>query len=277
MSKPLIKVSALLVIITINLSFRHSEKKVVLNLKNPLNDSIEVLVNSGGLVMGIANPPTKEETRLWNILKSLYSLNYEQREEMIKHWNPYVSLYGLSLVANSSMHDSIIGKDYPILHDTTEIKFHGLREIPDRKFTAKEIALMMMKSARDNKEYENKLPKVKKAIENFIKKYTSLPDSYQSISFSEESSSGVEDEVFYEFKHFYYIKSNKEKRDTVSHYFILDKNLKMNQIESIRSNTLSSQPPNLREWLKDYGKELNKRDSTNLLLNMVVDLPDYFD
>lgn len=252
------------------MSFHHADRKIDLWLNNPLKDSIKVLIRADGFVMGINNPPTNEEARLWSITKSMYNLTFEQLEEMILHDNPYVSLYGI-MIASGIHYDSLIDKNYPILSDTSEIKFHGLKEEITEKFTAGQLALMMIASAKEIKRLDAKTPELKKIIQTFLKKYSKFPTSYKSISFSEYSSIELDEEnENFEFKHTYWIKDKHNRLDSVTHYFLLDSELSISLIESARTNMSTESPPNLSHWLTRYGKSLSKSDSTDLKLIKTV-------
>ena len=79
---------------------------------------------------------------------------------------------------------------------------------------------------------------------------------------------GSDNEGLSNFKisHDYEIKNNEGKNVRVVSAFVFDKYLKLNVIEKDSSSYISSYPPKLDYWLKEFGRHLIKSDSLTLRL-----------
>ncbi len=99
--------------------------------------------------------------------------------------------------------------------------------------------------------------KAEKAIASFIKKNALFPNSYHPSSFEVINVYRINNAKNFEsiaVKHVYELKNVEGKTEQISHVFKLRNNFQITIIEAKNSSAVYSDPPKIKDWLKQYGK-----------------------
>jgi hypothetical protein len=216
-------------------------------------DSLEILKNVGGFIDGHSYPPTVEETRYNNIVMMLFWLSFSETKKLLSDKNKFTRCYGF-LVSTKIHFDSLTNADLEVFKDTSSLPLYTQRGIIDVGITLGKYCEMAYYSTVKEQETKAKQPVVIAAIKSFIKDYAKFPKSYEPINFEDFTWMGSDNDITFEIKHLYKIKQNDGKSVSIQDFFILDKDLKIMLIETIRSRTIKVDPPRIDEWLKVYGR-----------------------
>ena len=216
-------------------------------------DSLEVLKKVGGFVDGYTNPPTAEETRLYNITRMLLALPLSETKKLMTDNNKFARVYGFS-ISTKRYFDSLTKSDLKLFNDTAKLPLYTQRGIIDAGITVGQYCEMAYTSTIEEHKTAAKEKDVIASIKQFIKDNSQYPDSYEPITFSNYSWGGNEDNLFFEIQHKYKLKQTSGQQTEVTDYFILDSHFKVMLIETNRSNTVKIDPPKIQEWISKFGK-----------------------
>ncbi len=217
-------------------------------------DSLEILKNVGGFVDGYNNPPTPEEKRFYNITRMLFGLPFYEVKKLMVDENKFARTYGFS-IATKLYFDSLTNSDLEIFNDTAKLPLYTQRGIMYAGITAGQYCEMAYKSTIKEHETSLKEKDIVSSIKQFIKDSSQYPDSYESISFTNYTWGGIEDDMFFEIQHKYKLKNTDDQLVEVVNYFILDNQFKIMLIEATRSKTINVHPPKIEEWINEFGKQ----------------------
>lgn len=215
-------------------------------------DSLEVLKKVGGIVAGISYPPTAEEERFYNISNMLFYLPLDVSRKLMSDSNKLVRVYGFSVLLKRYF-DSISSKDQILFNDTSRILLYTKRGLIDFNLTVGDFCEKAYQSTIETRKVGARESEIHYAVKHFIQTRAKFPESYSSIAFSDFKWSGNNDKIFFEIHHKYMLKSNDGREQQASHYFVLDHQLNIIMIESIRSNKISVYPPELQDWVNTFG------------------------
>jgi hypothetical protein len=216
-------------------------------------DSLEVLKSVGGLVDGYSHPPTAEETRYYNILRMLFSLPYAEAKKLLSDKNVYARVYGF-MVATKLYFDSLTPAELGVFKDSTFIYYYTQQGNIDLGLNAGQYCEMAYASELDAIDSRRKEKSVISSVENFIRTNAKYPDSYLSVGFSNYLWGGEKADRYFEVQHTYKLKGKDGELADESQYFILDRNLKVVLVESVRSRTTWADESGLSYWRLKFGK-----------------------
>lgn len=211
-------------------------------------------------------PTIKDNQRNLRLDKWLQKLSFKEFRCLLD--NESISLKAIGFIYAANFHGDSLLKNYPyLLTDTTTVQFFNANENTSPKMKLGELLSMMTQKIKEDKDNFARRPEIEETVSAFIKKYSTHPDTYKPHSFP-EFSMGSDNEGISDFKisHDYEIKNNQGKNVRVVNAFVFDKNLRLNVIEKDSSSYISSYPPKLDYWLKEFGRHLIKSDSLALRL-----------
>jgi hypothetical protein len=222
------------------------------------NDSIQVLASMEILFVGFMPPPTEYEQRLIALSNLMYDASFEDLVKLLDHKSDYIKVCSYLALCNSYI-EKIEKSHQDVYRSTTPIVIYS-RLGNKTDMTAGEITEHYYKSVKANSTYANKLPKLKKAISDFIKKYAMFPATYVGCGFSglQEPYEGLRVD------HAFVLKNKQGTVDTVKFNFVVNNRYEMQAIEPTWTGTVSAFPPKISDWLTEYGRELNSKDSLDL-------------
>lgn len=226
-------------------------------------DSAKVLIETGDFSINWkVNEIDKE--RQFRISKWFEVRSYADLSCLLKSNNKLHQFYGYMYAA--MFHKDSLKNNYAdILQDTTSVQYNSENGLVDIKMTLGKLLQGMSKQLAKDQENGNKRPEIESRVSSFIKSYSSYPETYKPISFP-YFSMGSDNTGLTNFniRHEYQIKNNNGRIVTVTSAFVLDPKLAINVIEQDSSSFISTYPPMLEGWFKDYGRPLNPIDSVKL-------------
>jgi hypothetical protein len=209
-------------------------------------------------------PTIKDNQRNLRLDKWLQKLSFNEFRCLLE--NKSISLKAIGFIYAANFHSDSLLKNYPyLLTDTTTVQFFNAYENTSPKMKLGELLSMMTQKIKEDKDNFARRPEIEESVSAFIKKYSTYPDMYRPYSFP-DFSMGSDNEGLSHFKisHDYEIKNNEGKNVKVTNAFVFDRNLALNVIEKDSSSYISSYPPKLDYWLKEFGRHLTKSDSLTL-------------
>jgi len=211
-------------------------------------------------------PTIKDNERNLRLDKWLQKLSFKDLSCLLD--NKSISLKATGFIYAANFHGDSLLKNYSyLLTDTTAVQFFKADGNTSPKMKLGELLSMMTQKVKEDKDNFARRPQIGDTVSIFIKKYSTYPDTYKPHSFP-DFSMGSDNEGLSDFKisHDYEIKNNEGKNVRVVSAFVFDKNLMLNVIEKDSSSYISSYPPKLDYWLKEFGRQLTKSDSLTLRL-----------
>jgi len=211
-------------------------------------------------------PTIKDNERNLRLDKWLQKLSFKDFRCLLN--NESISLKAIGFIYAANFHGDSLLKNYSyLLTDTTTVYFFSANGNTSPKMKLGELLSTLTQKIKEDKDDFARKPQIEDTVSIFIKKYSTYPDTYKPHSFP-DFSMGSDNEGRSDFKisHDYEIKNNAGKNVRVVSAFVFDKDLKLNVIEKDSSSYISSYPPKLDYWLKEFGRQLTKSDSLNLRL-----------
>ncbi|MFM2387196.1 MAG: hypothetical protein RL660_1953 [Bacteroidota bacterium] len=218
-------------------------------------DSLEVLKAMGGFVEGASNSATSEEKRLDNIIsKVLWQLPYSECKKLLADSNRLSVAYGYMIAALRYL-DSLTAVDNQVFNDTRFLPLNTPSGIIDSQITLGQFCKDVYMSQIESKEFTNKDKEATDSIKYFIKLHAKYPESYAPIEFTNFAWTNRDEFLPFEVQHTYKLKTKSGKLEEVTNFFIFDGNLKLQLIETKRSEYYGGALPNFEEWEAKFGKK----------------------
>ena len=236
------------------------------------NGDCQTIVDSANAFMQTSEsaintkPTIKDNERNLRLDKWLQKLSFKDFNCLLD--NESIPLKAIGFIYAANFHGDSLLKNYSyLLTDTTTVQFFTVNGNTSPKMKLGELLSTMTQKIKDDKNNFARRPQIEETVSIFIKKYSTYPDTYKPHSFP-DFSMGSDNEGLSDFKisHDYEIKNNEGKNVRVVSAFVFDKNLRLNVIEKDSSSYISSYPPKLNYWLKEFGRQLTKSDSLTLRL-----------
>jgi hypothetical protein len=228
-------------------------------------DSAKVFLQTSEFAIN-AKPTIKDHERNLRLDKWFQNLSFETLTCLLK--NKSISLEALGFMYAANFHSDSLLKNYSyLLSDTTTVQFFMLDGSTSPKMKLGELLSTMTQKIKEDKDNFDKRPEIESIVSKFIRQYATYPNTYKPISFPYFSMGSDNKGILnFNIRHEYEIKNNEGKRDRFVCAFVLDKNLRINVIEKDSSSYISSYPPKMEYWFKEFGRKLNKDDSLTLKL-----------
>ncbi len=255
------------ILISLTLSFTSKKYEYISNNEkcNAILDSARILVETGEFTINWKLNKVDKERQL-RISRWFESKTFSELKCLLESNNKLYQFYGY-MYASMLHKENNKNKYLYLLNDTTSLQFSSEKEVVETKMTLGSTLKEMCEHIIKDRVNINRRPAIEKTISNFIKKYSKYPLTYKSISFPKFSiGSDATGFIDFNIRHKYEIKNNRGQRIKITSAFILDSSLNINVIEKDSSLFISSYPPKLNEWFKEYGRNLNSRDSVELRL-----------
>jgi hypothetical protein len=267
------------------LSFGQSDSVMENHHQNlSIQDIVETLSECNCMIMGMGVELTEKEKKYISRGQAIFfGRKFGELDSLYENGNNIIQLYAFGGIC-LSYPDSLSEKHLEILKnpDTVNIYVQGADQFPIVPIS--EIATGMHKAVEVIKKQKETKLIVEERVSDFIRKYSSNPNSYESIDFldyrvhsynsSKKSlvegleglggSSEIDDSKVHSIKHSYRINNNDGKLEIYSVRFKLDNNFNLMIIEEKESNITSSNPPRLDWWLKTFGRELSEEERSKL-------------
>lgn len=228
-------------------------------------DSAKIFVQTSEFAIN-ENPTIEDTERNLRLDKWLRMLSFKNLTCLLDNKN--ISIKATGFMYGVHFHKDSLLKNYSyLLGDTTSVQLFTTNESAALKMKFGELLSIMMQRIEDDNDNVAKRPEIEKIVSVFIRKYSTCPNTYKSISFP-YFSIGTDNEGLTDFKihHDYEIKNNEGINVRVVNVFVLDKNLRINIIEKDSTSYSYSYSQKLNYWLKEFGRNLNKDDSLTLKL-----------
>lgn len=228
-------------------------------------DSAKAFLQTSEFAINVKPTMKDNETNL-RLDKWLQNLSFAKLTCMLD--NESVSLKALGFIYGANFHRDSLLKNYSyLLNDTTPVQLFMADGRTSPKIKFGEFLSTITQKIKEDGDNFAKRPEIEGVISKFIEEYSTYPSTYKPISFPYFSmSSDNEGALNYNVQHEYEIKNNKGKTERLVCAFVFDKNLRINVIEKDSSSYISSYPPKLEYWLKEFGRKLTKSDSLILRL-----------
>lgn len=226
-------------------------------------DSATVFINTNEYAIN-TKPTIRDRQRNLKLDNWLRTLSFKKLLCLLDNESVSLKVLGFVYAANSNG-DSLMKSYSYLLTDTTTVQFIATDGNASPKMKLGELLSTMTQKIKDDKDNFSKRPEIENLVSKFIKQYSTYPDTYKPISFPYFSvSSGNEGISGFNIRHEYEIKNNEAKTERVVNAFVLDRSLRINVIEKDSSSYISSYPPKLEYWLKEFARKLTKADSAAL-------------
>ena len=243
-----------------NSSFNNEDCQSIVDSANIYNLTSEEAIN--------VIPTIKDNERKLRLDKWLQQLSFQSLTCLLESKNVSLKVLGFMYAALNHS-DSLYKKYSYLLKDTTGVQFFTANGTSGPKIKLGELLSQLTQGIKEDNKNLAKEPEIKKMVSAFIKKYATFPKTYKPISFPYFSmGSDNEGLTGFNVRHEYEIKNNEAKMVRVVSAFAIDKNLRITVIEKDSTSYGSAYPPKLDYWFKEFGRKLNKKDSTALMLNM---------
>jgi len=239
-------------------AYYNSDCQTIVDSANAFIQTSESAINT--------KPTIKDNERNFRLDKWLQKLSFKDFRCLLDNESIPLKAIGFIYAANFHGDSLLINYSY-LLTDTTAVQFFTANGNTSPKMKLGELLSTMTQKIKEDKDNFARRPQIEETVSIFIKKYSSYPDTYKPHSFP-DFSMGSDNEGLSEFKisHDYEIRNNEGKNVRVVSAFVFDKNLSLNVIEKDSSSYISSYPPKLDYWLKEFGRQLTKSDSLTLRL-----------
>ena len=245
---------------------KQSSQKVIDGM---ILDSLEVLVQVGGVMDGIAANASPSDQRYWEIRTALWSLSKTQSEKLLTDSNVIKRLYGFSTLCKT-YYGRMKPTDLDIFNDTTSLMMYANGQLIHMDMTTGDYARMVYQSAIAEHSKDVTKEMVEKAVSEFIRAYAAYPKSYVPGSYADFSKGYLGDGPkadHWEIKHTFSLADTSGQLREVSYYFIFDSFVNVNLIESERSDAIHSARPRYGDWLNTFGRTLTDDDRNMLKLD----------
>lgn len=229
-------------------------------------DSANIFAQTSEFAVNM-KPSIQDSERNARINKWLQQLSFKQLSCLLKSTSLSLKAVG-EIYAERTYSDSLL-KNYPyLINDTTAIQLITADGNNVYKLTMGEFLLpMVIQRIKEDKDTLSLEPGIEYIISSFVKQYSTYPNSYKPISFSNFFVNMVDYNLNnINIRHTYMIVNNKGETLTVRSGFNIDNELNVNVIEKDSTSYIYSSPPMLKQWLIEFGKNLNKNDSLKLKL-----------
>ncbi len=239
-------------------NINNSDCQTIVDSANAFIQTSESAINT--------KPTIKDKERNLRLDKWLQKLSFKDLSCLLD--NESIPLKATGFIYAANFHSDSLLRNYSyLLTDTTTVQFFMADGNTSPKMKLGELLSTMTQKIKEDKDDFAKRPEIEETVSIFIKKYSTYPGTYKPHSFP-YFSMGSDNEGLSDFKinHDYEIKNNEGKNVRVVSAFVFDKNLRLNVIEKDSSSYISSYPPKLDYWLKEFGRQLNKNDSLTLRL-----------
>jgi hypothetical protein len=253
--------------LTQSFNFNHNPGKIYSteNKCKTILDSAYILIQTGDFSINWEAKQIDKERQL-EVSKWFEKRSFSDFVCLLESDNKLYKFYGY-VYAAMNYQDSLKNTYSYLLNDTTSMQYNTENGLVDTKTTLGGMLKLMSDKIAEDHANMNKRPDIETKVSLFIKEYALYPDTYKSISFPYFSMGSDETGLTdFTITHEYQIKNTQGKSIRVTSAFVLDPKLNINVIEQDSTSYISSYPPKLGDWLKNYGRPLNHDDSVNLKL-----------
>lgn len=235
-------------------------------------DYVDSVRNHNYFILSFNGKPNQEIISYVSHLNHLYALDFKQLDRIFTSEKGVLQLFALGIIIRK-FPEKITKEHKKILKSTGQIlvltgNYDELQTIEIKKLASNLFEIIKIKE--DEKKIQTK---TEKAVTSLILAFAKYPKSYESISFEEFHVMHIADGDTREIEkesiqpiigHRYKIKNSEGKIVEVYNTFKFDYQFKINIIEGEESNTFSSYPPMVQEWLEQYGRTLSDKDKKRL-------------
>jgi hypothetical protein len=226
-------------------------------------DSAKKLIQTGDFSINI-KPTINDNSLSLRLDKWFQSLSFKNLTCLLNSDNVSIKFLGFTYAA--ALHRDSLIKNYSfLLNDTTSVQIYMAGK-PGAKMKLGELLSTLLQNIKKDNDNFARRPEIEKIVSKFITQYSTYPDTYKPISFPYFSMTAEtpDDLPTFNIRHEYELKNNEGKIQHVISAFVFDSKLNINVIERDSTSFISSYPPKLESWLKEFGRQLTKDDSLAL-------------
>lgn len=218
--------------------------------------------------------PNAEISRYSKQIKHFLMLDYSVLDSLYNIKSGVLQFYAFAAICRN-FPEKVNKKHKRLFKSKSEIMALTGTDMKPKMLPMKDVADMAYKNAQEKLKLKKQ---TENAIQSFIRDYAKFPESYKSISFENfhllstidpKTSKTDEKSKMYVIGHHYQLKDSLGIKMECFNTFKLNSEFMINVIEAEESDTYSSFPPRINEWLKLYGRILTEEDKKKISYNRI--------
>lgn len=216
--------------------------------------------------------PNAEISRYSKHIKYFLQLEYRVLDSLYDIKSGVLQFYAFAAICRN-FPEKVSRKHERLFRSKSEIMALTGTDTKPKLLPVKDVADMTYENAQEKLKLKKQ---TENAIQSFILDYAKFPESYKSISFDRfhllttidpKTAKTDEKTKMYVIGHHYQLKDSLGVVVECFNTFKLNSEFMINVIEAEESDTYSSFPPRINEWLKLYGRNLTEDDKKKISYN----------